>query len=172
MKHRITLFATLLMLACSQAGASDQVNLIDQQATISSAAADRLLSYTKQQAINRGYHICIAIDDAAGNLLAFDRMQGANAGCVEAALAKAHSAGLNAVNTQIFYDLARKQNLALGFIPGILPAMAGVVLHDHASTAVGSIGIAGGPSDDAEQSFALQLSAQFQQWLTAPSGHE
>lgn len=108
-----------------------------------------------------GVHPCISIDDASGHLLAFKRLDGAAPGCVAAAMKKAESAAINGVDTVVFYDLARKQNLQLGSIPGILPAVAGVVIRAHGEV-VGSIGVAGGSSDTEEQQFASSLAHAFE----------
>ena len=138
--------------------------LLRQQATISSDAAVKLMAYAIAQAKQKGVSTCIAIDDANGNLLAFTRIGDAQPGCVEAAMGKARSAAANGVNTQVFYDLAKDHNVALGFIPGILPAVAGVVMH-RGTAVIGSVGIAGGPTDDAEKAFAAELAATMAAWL-------
>ncbi|MFP3373696.1 heme-binding protein, partial [Pseudomonas sp. SIMBA_068] len=89
------------------------------QQNLSTAAALQLAQKATDIARSRDMKICIAVTDADGHLLAFTRMQGAYAGCVEASIAKAKSAARFAIDTITFYDLARKENLAIGTIPGI-----------------------------------------------------
>ncbi|MBD1551103.1 GlcG/HbpS family heme-binding protein [Pseudomonas typographi] len=145
-------------LAFAQAPAAAVAPVV-AQANVSTAAALQLAERATQLAAARNMKICIAVTDADGHLLAFTRMQGAYAGCVEASIAKATSAARFAINTITFYDLARKENLAIGTIPGILPAVGGVVLK-HDGAVVGSVGISG-DTDLTEQKLAEDLSATF-----------
>lgn len=150
--------------ALAQAGgavdtASAPVAQVVAQYNASTAAALHLADVATRLAASRGMKICIAVADADGHLLAFTRMQGAYSGCVDASIAKAKSAARFAINTITFYDLARKQNLAIGTIPGILPAVGGVVLKQGA-TVVGSVGISG-DTDLTEQKLAEDVAATF-----------
>ena len=129
------------------------------QYNVSTSAALHLADVATQLAASRGMKICIAVTDADGHLLAFTRMQGAYSGCVDASIAKATSAARFAINTITFYDLARKQNLEIGSIPGILPAVGGVVLKQGA-TVVGSVGVSG-DTDLTEQKLAVDVAATF-----------
>lgn len=148
-------FAALLpALANAQSAAT-----VANQPNVTTAAALQLADRTTHMAAERQMNICIAVTDADGHLLAFTRMQGAYAGCVEASIAKATSAARFAINTITFYDLARKENLAIGTIPGILPAVAGVVLK-HDGAVVGAVGVSGA-TDLTEQKLAEDVAATF-----------
>lgn len=153
-----------LISAPAAAAPTATAPMLSTPATLSSAAARRLLAHAIAISAERGYHLCLAIDGAAGNLLSFDRQDSAAPGCVEAAMAKAHSAAINGADTEVFLAFAREHNPALGAIPGIVPAVAGVVVR-HQGAVVGSIGIAGGPSDAEEQRFAAELRQQLEGWL-------
>jgi glc operon protein GlcG len=157
------LLATPALAAPAPAGGAAEPALATPP-TLSSASAFRLLTLADQLGRQRGYANCIAIDDANGNLLAFVRRGNTAPGCVEAAMAKARSAASNGVDTRVFYDLAKDKNVALGFIPGILPAVAGVII-THKGAVIGSVGIAGGPSDAEEEKFAAELRDQMLSWL-------
>ncbi len=163
--YRLALAAaasTLPLSYCALAAGND--DLVRPRVDLSLQGASVLLEQAVSKAAADHVHPCIAIADASGNLLAFKRMDGAAPGCVEAAMAKARSAAINDVDTQVFYDVARKQNPALGSIPGILPAVAGVVIRQQGA-AIGSIGIAGGASDAQEQQFATDLARGFERGL-------
>jgi len=152
----LTLTSLLPFLA--QAAEAPVPSVVAQE-NVSTAAALQLAERATQLAASRHMKICIAVTDADGHLLAFTRMQGAYAGCVDASIAKATSAARFAINTITFYDLARKENLAIGTIPGILPAVGGVVLK-HDNGVVGSVGISG-DTDLTEQKLAEDVSATF-----------
>lgn len=154
-----SMFAALIpAFAQAQTPAPTSASVVAQE-NVSTAAALQLAAQATQLAASRNMNICIAVTDADGHLLAFTRMQGAYAGCVDASIAKATSAARFAINTITFYDLARKENLAIGTIPGILPAVGGVVLK-HDGLVVGSVGISGA-TDLTEQKLAEDVSATF-----------
>lgn len=139
--------------------------LVHSSSSLSLQGASMLLDQAVEKAMHDGVHPCIAIDDASGNLLVFKRLDGSGPGCVEAALKKANSAAANRVNTIEFYNMSR-QHPAIGSIPGILPAVAGVLVH-QGKTVVGSIGVAGGASDEEEQQFATELVTNFEKLISS-----
>lgn len=149
------------------ASAADTPEPLLGTANLSLAGASALLDRAVAKAIGEGVHPCIAVTDASGYLLAFKRMDGAAPGCVEAAIKKANSAAINDVDTVVFYDMARKDNLQLGSIPGILPAVAGLVIRQQGQR-VGGMGVAGGASDAQEQRFATEVVRAFEKTLPAP----
>lgn len=163
MKTKISMAAlsfAFIASAFTQAQAATATNAsVVSQENLSTAAALQLAERATEMARSRNMNICIAVTDADGHLLAFTRMQGAYAGCVEASIAKAKSAARFAINTITFYDLARKENLAIGTIPGILPAVGGVVVK-HDSHVIGSVGISG-DTDLTEQKLAEDVAATF-----------
>ncbi|MFK3816033.1 heme-binding protein [Pseudomonas sp. NPDC089407] len=159
---RLPLLCCVTVLAMPWAAASE--GALRGTQTLSLQGASALLDKAVAAAHQEGVHPCIAVTDASGYLLAFKRMDGAAPGCVEAAIRKANSAAINDVDTVVFYDLARKENLQLGSIPGILPAVAGVVVRQHGQ-AVAALGVAGGASDAQEQRFATDLVRAFEKTL-------
>lgn len=163
MKTTMTMAALSLALITAAssptyAAQSTPASVVAQQ-NLSTDAALQLAQKATDIARSRDMKICIAVTDADGHLLAFTRMQGAYAGCVEASIAKAKSAARFAIDTITFYDLARKENLAIGTIPGILPAVGGVVIK-HADNVIGSVGISGA-TDITEQQLAVDVAATF-----------
>ena len=155
------------MVLASPCLAAEAVNTLRYGPNLSLSGATTLLDKAVSRAADDGVHPCIAVTDASGYLLAFKRMDGAAPGCVDAAIKKANSAAINDVDTVVFYDLARKDNLQLGSIPGILPAVAGVVIRQQGQR-VGAIGVAGGAGDAQEQRFATELARAFEKTLPAP----
>ncbi|MDH2184770.1 heme-binding protein [Pseudomonas sp. GD03651] len=152
-------FAFIASAFTSAQAATESGGSVVTQENLSTAAAQQLAERATAMARSRDMKICIAVTDADGHLLAFTRMQGAYAGCVEASMAKATSAARFAINTITFYDLARKENLAIGTIPGILPAVGGVVVKQGGNV-IGSVGISG-DTDLTEQQLAVDVAATF-----------
>lgn len=154
------------MMIAQGSHAADNDGALRPSVNLSLTGATALLDSAVAKARSESVHPCIAVTDASGYLLVFKRMDGAAPGCIEAAIKKANSAAVNDVDTVVFYDLARKENLQLGSIPGILPAVAGVVIRQDGQP-VGGIGIAGGASDAQEQRFATELARAFEKTLPA-----
>lgn len=170
MKTTMTMAALSLALlaaasSSAQAAAGTTASVVTQE-NLSTMAALQLAGRATEIANSRDMKICIAVTDANGYLLAFKRMDGAAPGCIEAAMKKANSAAINDVDTVVFYDPARKENLQLGSIPGILPAVAGGVIRQK-EQAVGAIGVAVGADDAQEQRFATELVRAFERTLPA-----
>lgn len=160
MNYGLLAIPAIFALASGVGYAAEPTSALVTQTSLSASGAAQVLQQAVKGAAAQNEHPCIAVDDASGFLVAFTRMEGAPPGCADAAIAKAHSAAINGVNTVVFYDAVRLQHLGYGFIPGILPAVAGVVIR-HGNEIVGSIGVAGGPSDASEQELATTVAAQF-----------
>ncbi|MBB2173596.1 heme-binding protein [Gluconacetobacter asukensis] len=153
------MFTVLAALASFSAPALAQSSSTAPQLNITTEAALNMAHYAVGLAESRHLKLCIAIEDTDGNLVAFTRMQGAYAGCVEASIAKAKSAARFARNTIEFFDAARAQNLPIGFVPGILPSAGGAVFK-QGDVVVGSIGTSGDTNEN-EQALVIDAAKHF-----------
>ncbi len=70
----------------------DEASVIRDRIALSSAGGHVILHAAEEKAAEMGVPECIAVVDAAGELLVFSRMDGARPGSVEIALTKARSA--------------------------------------------------------------------------------
>ncbi|GAN99178.1 MULTISPECIES: GlcG/HbpS family heme-binding protein [Komagataeibacter] len=153
------MLGVLALLASFATPAFAQTSSTAPQLNITTAAAMDMAHYAVGLAENRHLRLCIAVEDTDGNLVAFIRMQGAYAGCVEASIAKAKSAARFARNTIEFFDAVRTQNLPIGFVPGILPSAGGAVFK-QGDTVVGSIGTSGDTNEN-EQALVIDTAKHF-----------
>ncbi|WP_242011585.1 GlcG/HbpS family heme-binding protein [Acetobacter fallax] len=153
------MFTVLVALASFSTPVLAQSSSTAPQLNITTEAALNMAHYAVGLAENRHLKLCIAIEDTDGNLVAFTRMQGAYAGCVEASIAKAKSAARFARNTIEFFDAAREQNLPIGFVPGILPSAGGAVFR-QGDVVVGSIGTSGDTNEN-EQALVVDAAKHF-----------
>lgn len=85
----------------------------------------------------------IAIVDAEGRLVFFERMDNAQIGSVRIAVAKARSAALFRRPTKAFADAVAKGRTALLGLPGALPSEGGVPITVNGKI-IGAIGASGG----------------------------
>ncbi len=95
-------FAFIASAFTSAQAATESGSSVVTQENLSTAAAQQRAERATAMARSRDIKICIAVTDADGHLLAFTRVQGAYAGCVEASMAKATSAARFAFNTGPF----------------------------------------------------------------------
>ncbi|WP_380871699.1 hypothetical protein ACFB49_26510 [Sphingomonas sp. DBB INV C78] len=99
--------------------------------------------------------LSIAVLDAGGHLLAFQRQDGASTLRPQIACAKAGGALGLGVSSRKIGDMAADRPTfvaALGPIAphGVLPAAGGVIVVDDAGLAIGAVGITGDTSDNDE----------------------
>ncbi|WP_260924456.1 GlcG/HbpS family heme-binding protein [Novosphingobium sp. 9] len=128
------------------------------RAEISAPGAQAVLDRARTLARQRGLHMCIAVVDASGTLVAFERMDGAITGCGDSAIAKAASSAKFGVPTDTFFTRARDANLPIGFVPGIVPAAGGAPLK-QGSVVIGAVGVSGG-NVETERDLAADTAAQ------------
>jgi len=114
-----------------------------QRTSISAEGARSLTRKAVDLAKMRNLRMCIAVTDAYGQLVTFEKMDGAITGCVDSSIAKARSSAQFGVATSSFFTRATKENLPLGFVPGILPAAGGVPVKLD-GIVIGAIGVSGG----------------------------
>lgn len=111
-------------------------------ARVALAAAERAAAEGKQKA-------SIAIVDNAGNLIAFQRTDGACVTSIEAAMRKARTAVHLSAPTKVFEDLLHGGMTSLLAFEFISPSQGGIPLMLD-GVAIGGIGCSGGSGQDDE----------------------
>lgn len=121
---------------------------------LSSADADMLLAGARAKAIEIGVPMCIAISDESGNLIAFQRMDGAKIPSITIAIDKSYTAAGIRNGTHKLGDASQPGEPVYGIsstVGGRMVTIAGglPVLIDEGF--VGSIGVSSGtPAQDLE----------------------
>lgn len=97
----------------------------------------------------------VAVLDAGGHLIAFERQDGASTLRPQIAIAKAGGALALGVSSRKIGEMAAERPTfiaALGPISasGVVPAAGGVIVVDEAGIAIGAVGITGDTSDNDE----------------------
>jgi glc operon protein GlcG len=130
-----------------------ETGLTRQVRTLSAAGAAAALAAAEAAARGRGLRLCISVVDAAGNLLAFTRMDGAPLGSIEASQRKAQTAALMGVPSKVFEDMLHAGGTALLAFESVCPSQGGApIILD--GVAVGAVGGSGGSGEEDE--FAAQ----------------
>ncbi len=134
-----TVILALLMTPVAGAAelATQKVLTLDAAKEIAAAAE----SFAKQ----KNWKVNIAICDAAGNLLYFQRMLGVQIGSIAVAMKKAESAAKFKRPTKVFSD-ASPNKPGLAMIPGALAVEGGLPISWEGEL-LGSIGVSGVTSE-------------------------
>jgi glc operon protein GlcG len=117
--------------------------------TLSAAGAKLALGAAEQAALEWRLKVSIAVVDNAGNLLAFQRTNGACVTSIEAATRKASTAAHLSAPTKVFEDLLHGGMTSLLAFEFISPSQGGVpIVLDGA--VIGGIGSSGGTGEEDE----------------------
>ncbi len=152
-----TLALTLIAAACSDqvAMAQDGPPVTITQTTLSLAGAQQIAAAITQLAHDQNDHIAVAIVDVGGNLIYFERMDGAVLGASDIAMVKARTAVELTAPTQVFADLARQNS---GAVLGLLSAGYSLMPGGRPITidgrVVGAVAVSGA-ANGADDSYAL-----------------
>jgi uncharacterized protein GlcG (DUF336 family) len=115
---------------------------LPQKPTLTLDAARRVLAAAEAEAIRNGWPVVIAVVDDGGNLVALARLDQAQFGSVDIAVAKARAAIAFKRPTRAWDEvLAGGRHAVLG-LPGVLPSEGGVPLV-AGGVMVGAVGVSG-----------------------------
>lgn len=97
--------------------------------------------------------ICVAVCDASGLLLAFERMDGAPLRSVAISQGKAYSAARMGVSTQAVLERLHREQIEIGYFcdPQLTALPGGSPLKDQDGTLRGAIGVSGLTSAEDQQ---------------------
>lgn len=113
--------------------------------------ANRIVYAAKQKAVEMGIPECIAVVDAGGNLVAFERMDGAMLIGITIAKDKAYTAAGTGYPTDELGKLAQPGALAYGLAEadqGRVMVFGGGIPLKHENELIGGIGVSGGLAPD------------------------
>lgn len=126
--------------------------------TLDLASARQIAQACESYATQQGWHMAMALNDDAGRLKHFSRMDGAALISIAAAQIKADtSSGLPLSTRQ--YRAAARQNEGAERLPGITTVAGGLPIIDAAGALLGSIGVSGGSEDQDEACAQAGLNA-------------
>ncbi len=116
--------------------------------TISLAGAHKAIKAAKDEAARNGWVICVAVVDAAGDLVALEKLDGAIAISPAVAQAKARTAALLQSPSGDFEKFINNGKPSFLSTPGVTPLEGGVPIIVN-NQVVGAVGISGsnGPGD-------------------------
>jgi uncharacterized protein GlcG (DUF336 family) len=116
--------------------------LVRDQATLTLAAARRIIAAAEAEAINNSWPVVIAVVDSGGHLLALARLDDTQTGSVEIAIQKARAAMAFKRPTKAWSDALVGGRQAVLALPGVMPTEGGVPIL-YQGNLVGAIGVSG-----------------------------
>jgi uncharacterized protein GlcG (DUF336 family) len=114
---------------------------------LTSDRADALIKAAKEKAAEIGIAASIVVLDAAGQLKAFSRMDGAWLGSIDVAMKKARTSVLFEMETQMVWEVCKPGAQAEGLErtnDGLVTFAGGIPLKAPDGRLVGAIGVSGG----------------------------
>jgi len=113
-------------------------------APISLERATMAINAAVAESKKRGWKMNIAVADSGGNLVAFQRMDGAQLASIQIAQHKAHAAVTFRRETKVFEDAIQVNNMSyLTTLDGIIGSRGGIPLIEDGKI-IGAIGCSGG----------------------------
>jgi len=106
-------------------------------------AARRIADGASREAAANGWTVAVAVVDAAGDLVLFERMDGTQVGSIRVALDKAACAVRFKRPTKEWEDALADGRAAVLGLPGVLPVEGGIPLLDGQGRIVGAVGVSG-----------------------------
>lgn len=126
---------------------------------ISQAHSDSVIAAAKAKATEIAVPMNVAVLDAAANLKAFVRMDGALLGSIDIAMGKAKTAALFGMNTEAVGEFCKPGGTSPGLEQtngGLVVFAGGIPLRDSAGSLIGAVGVSGGSVD---QDFSVAQAA-------------
>ena len=111
-------------------------------APISLDRAEAVIAAAVAEAKRRDWKLNVAVVDSGGNLVAFQRMDGAQLGSIQISQAKAHSSAILRRETKAFEGGIQAGNNYLITLPGVIASRGGIPLVENGKL-VGAIGCSG-----------------------------
>ncbi len=117
-------------------------DLLQQKPALTLAAARVIIDAAKTEATQQAWPVVIAVVDDGGHLIALERLDGAQFGSVEIAIAKARAAVAFKRPTKAWDEVLAAGRQAVLGLPGVVPTEGGVpiVVQDQI---VGAVGVSG-----------------------------
>jgi glc operon protein GlcG len=154
---------TAILTAClafSGAAGAQQANPLDvvpdkmpfnipYGAPISLARAQAAIAAATAEAEKRGWALNVAVVDSGANLVAFERMDGAQLGSIAVSEHKARTAAKFRRSTKVFEEAIQKNDLRVLTIDDVMGVRGGVPLVEDGKL-IGAIGCSGGAGSQDE----------------------
>lgn len=122
------------------------------------AGAQKLMAAAQAEAVKNEWNVAVAIVDAGGNLLAFQKMDGTQVGSIDVSIGKARTAVKFKRPTRVLEEMIIGGKQSFLAVEGIVPVQGGLTIESD-GVIVGAIGVSGLTSAEDEQVAARAIAA-------------
>ncbi|MDA9295918.1 heme-binding protein [Burkholderiales bacterium] len=140
-------FISLIILSFS-AALFTSANAIEMRPVLTLDMAKKMAQACESRATVEGWRMNIAIMDAGGNLIYFQRMDRAFLKSIEIAILKAETSAGFPFSTKVVEEIAATRVPGIAHVPGVAAFEGGLPVMTASGEHIGSIGVSGAPASD------------------------
>ena len=140
-------FISLIILSFS-AALFTSANAVEMRPVLTLDMAKKMAQAFESRATVEGWRMNIAIMDAGGNLIYFQRMDRAFLKSIEIAILKAETSAGFPFSTKVVEEIAATRVPGIAHVPGVAAFEGGLPVMTASGEHIGSIGVSGAPASD------------------------
>ena len=140
-------FISLIILSFS-AALLTSANAVEMRPVLTLDMAKKMAQACESRATVEGWRMNIAIMDAGGNLIYFQRMDRAFLKSIEIAILKAETSAGFPFSTKVVEEIAATRVPGIAHVPGVAAFEGGLPVMTASGEHIGSIGVSGAPASD------------------------
>ena len=140
-------FISLIVLSFS-AALFTSANAVEMRPVLTLDMAKKMAQACESRATVEGWRMNIAIMDAGGNLIYFQRMDRAYLKSIEIAILKAETSAGFPFSTKVVEEIAATRVPGIAHVPGVAAFEGGLPVMTASGEHIGSIGVSGAPASD------------------------
>jgi uncharacterized protein GlcG (DUF336 family) len=140
-------FISLIILSFS-AALFTSANAVEMRPVLTLDMAKKMAQACESRATVEGWRMNIAIMDAGGNLIYFQRMDRAFLKSIEIAILKAETSAGFPFSTKVVEEIAATRVPGIAHVPGVAAFEGGLPVITASGEHIGSIGVSGAPASD------------------------
>ena len=140
-------FISLIILSFS-AALFTSANAVEMRPELTLDMAKKMAQACESRATVEGWRMNIAIMDAGGNLIYFQRMDRAFLKSIEIAILKAETSAGFPFSTKVVEEIAATRVPGIAHVPGVAAFEGGLPVMTASGEHIGSIGVSGAPASD------------------------
>jgi uncharacterized protein GlcG (DUF336 family) len=140
-------FISLIILSFS-AALFTSANAVEMRPVLTLDMAKKMAQACESRATVEGWRMNIAIMDAGGNLIYFQRMDRAFLKSIEIAILKAETSAGFPFSTKVVEEIAATRVPGIAHVPGVAAFEGGLPVMTASGEHIGSIGVSGAPASD------------------------
>ena len=140
-------FISLIILSFS-AALFTSANAVEMRHVLTLDMAKKMAQACESRATVEGWRMNIAIMDAGGNLIYFQRMDRAFLKSIEIAILKAETSAGFPFSTKVVEEIAATRVPGIAHVPGVAAFEGGLPVMTASGEHIGSIWVSGAPASD------------------------